>query len=61
MVQARKKVPFLLLVVIKRKHVHELFIRVEYTTPSYQLCMGEQKKKKKEEGIKDLFLKNSAK
>ena len=31
-------------------------MRVEYTTPSYQLGMGEQKKKKKrEEGVKDLF------
>ena len=47
---------FLLLVVIKRKRVHELFMRVKYTTPSYQLGMGEQKKKKKkEEGVKDLF------
>ena len=53
---------FLLLVVIKRKRVHELFMRVKYTTPSYQLGMGEQKKKKKEEGVKDIFLKkNSAK
>lgn len=31
-------------------------MRVEYTTPSYQLGMGEQKKKRKrEEGVKDLF------
>ena len=47
MVQARKKVPFFITGGDKKERVHELFMRVKYTTPSYQLGMGEQKKKKK--------------